>query len=62
MSITRHGVGARMSQAVVHAGTAYLAGQVAEKVYVIETGRIRWHGAMADFLADADLQRTYLWV
>jgi branched-chain amino acid transport system ATP-binding protein len=38
------------------------AGQVAERVYVIETGRIRWHGAMADFLADADLQRTYLWV
>ncbi len=30
MSITRHGVGARMSQAVVHAGTAYLAGQVAD--------------------------------
>jgi branched-chain amino acid transport system ATP-binding protein len=38
------------------------AGQVAEKVYVIETGRIRWHGAKEDFLADADLQRTYLWV
>ncbi len=30
MSITRHGVGARMSQAVVHAGTVYLAGQVAD--------------------------------
>ncbi len=30
MSITRHSVGARMSQAVVHAGTVYLAGQVAD--------------------------------
>ncbi|MDP6788481.1 MAG: ABC transporter ATP-binding protein [Rhodospirillales bacterium] len=38
------------------------ASQVAEQVYVIETGRILWHGAMADFLADADLQRSYLWV
>ncbi len=29
MSIERHDVAARMSQAVVHNGTAYLAGQVA---------------------------------
>ena len=29
MSITRHTVGPRMSQAVVHNGTVYLAGQVA---------------------------------
>ena len=38
------------------------AGQVAEKVYVIETGRIRWKGAMAKFLADSDVQRAYFWV
>lgn len=31
MSINRIGVGARMSQAVVHGDTVYLAGQVAEK-------------------------------
>ncbi len=30
MSIERHQIGARMSQAVVHAGTVYLAGQVAD--------------------------------
>lgn len=30
MSITRVGVGPRMSQAVVHGNTVYLAGQVAE--------------------------------
>jgi len=29
MSITRHGVGARLSQAVVHGDTIYLAGMVA---------------------------------
>ena len=31
MSIERMGVGPRMSQAVVHAGTVYLAGQVAQR-------------------------------
>jgi enamine deaminase RidA (YjgF/YER057c/UK114 family) len=31
MSIERIGVGARMSQAVVHGSTVYLAGQVADK-------------------------------
>ena len=30
MSVERHEVGARMSQAVVHNGTVYLAGQVAQ--------------------------------
>ena len=30
MSVTRHQVGPRMSQAVVHGSTIYLAGQVAE--------------------------------
>lgn len=30
MSVTRHQVGPRMSQAVVHGSTVYLAGQVAE--------------------------------
>ena len=29
MSIKRHGVGPRLSQAVVHGNTVYLAGQVA---------------------------------
>jgi enamine deaminase RidA (YjgF/YER057c/UK114 family) len=32
MTITRFETGARMSQAVVHNGTAYLAGQVADQV------------------------------
>lgn len=34
MSVTRHQVGPRMSQAVVHASTVYLAGQVAEGLSV----------------------------
>lgn len=32
MTITRIGVGARMSKAVVHNGVVYLAGQVADKM------------------------------
>lgn len=34
MSITRHMTGNRMSQAVVHGGTVYLAGQVADDTSV----------------------------
>ena len=34
MTITRHDVGDRMSQAVVHGGTVYLAGQVADDTSV----------------------------
>jgi enamine deaminase RidA (YjgF/YER057c/UK114 family) len=39
MSITRHGAAARMSQAVVHAGTVYLAGQVASDTSVGVAGQ-----------------------
>ncbi len=34
MSITRHAVGERMSQAVIHGDTVYLAGQVADDTSV----------------------------
>ena len=37
--ITRIGTGARMSQAVVHNGTVYLAGQVGEGASVAEQTR-----------------------
>lgn len=36
------------------------AGAIAERVAVIETGRIRWHGRMADFAADTEAQARYL--
>ncbi|QAY72080.1 RidA family protein [Agromyces protaetiae] len=39
MSITRIQPGARMSQAVVHGGIAYLAGQVAAGADVVEQSR-----------------------
>jgi branched-chain amino acid transport system ATP-binding protein len=36
------------------------AGAIAERVAVIETGRIRWEGRMADFAADTGAQARYL--
>jgi branched-chain amino acid transport system ATP-binding protein len=36
------------------------AAAIADRAAVIETGRIRWSGAMSAFLADRALQRTYL--
>ena len=36
------------------------AGLVADRVYVIETGHVRWQGTAAELLADAEAQRAYL--
>ncbi len=36
------------------------AGAIADRVAVIETGHIRWQGAMADFAADTEAQARYL--
>lgn len=36
------------------------AGAVADRVAILETGHLRWTGAMADFLADTDAQHRYL--
>ncbi|MGE0310841.1 MAG: RidA family protein [Lautropia sp.] len=41
MSIKRHKVGPRMSEAVVHNGTIYLAGQVADDASADATGQTR---------------------
>lgn len=36
------------------------AGAIAERAAVIETGRIRWHGPMVEFLADPEAQARFL--
>jgi branched-chain amino acid transport system ATP-binding protein len=36
------------------------AGAIADRVAVIETGHIRWQGAMAEFAADTEAQTRYL--
>jgi branched-chain amino acid transport system ATP-binding protein len=40
----------------------HFAGLVADRVYLLEKGQIRWQGAMAALAADIDLQRSYLTV
>jgi enamine deaminase RidA (YjgF/YER057c/UK114 family) len=41
MTIQRHHVGARLSEMVVHNGTAYLAGQIADDPSLDATGQTR---------------------
>ena len=61
MSITRHGVGARMSQAVVHAGTVYLAGQTADDTSVGIAGQTEQILAKIDErLAEAGTDKSKL--
>ncbi len=62
MSIQRHGVGPRMSAAVVHGGTIYLAGQVANKTAgagVTEQTR-EILGIIDALLAEAGSDKTHL--
>lgn len=37
-----------------------LSETVADAVYIIGTGRMRWHGTFAELRADPDLTRRYL--
>ncbi len=40
----------------------HFAGLVADRVYMLEKGHIRWEGTMADLLDNAEVQRTFLTV
>ncbi len=39
---------------------SHFAMQVADRAYILEKGRIRFHGPMADLAASPELRRTYL--
>lgn len=59
MSIQRHHVGPRMSEAVVHNGTVYLAGQVAEDPSQDTAGQTRQILAAIDrLLAECGSDKT----
>jgi enamine deaminase RidA (YjgF/YER057c/UK114 family) len=62
MSITRIGVGARMSKAVIHGNTVYLAGQVANKTAGKSVGEQTAEilGIIDDLLAQAGTDKTKL--
>ena len=38
----------------------HFAGLVADRVYMLEKGHIRWEGSMADLLDNTEVQRTFL--
>jgi branched-chain amino acid transport system ATP-binding protein len=40
----------------------HFAGLVADRVYMLEKGHIRWEGSMADLLDNTEVQRTFLTV
>ena len=59
MNVTRIRTGARMSQAVVHAGVVYLAGQVAKRREEDVAGQTRQVlAAIDELLAEADSDKT----
>jgi enamine deaminase RidA (YjgF/YER057c/UK114 family) len=60
MSITRIGVGPRMSAAVVHGNTVYLAGQVADKTAGASVGEQTAEilGIIDSLLAEAGTDKT----
>ncbi len=62
MSITRIGVGPRMSKAVVHGDTVYLAGQVADKAAGKSVGEQTAEilGIIDGLLAEAGTDKTRL--
>ena len=61
MTITRYGVGDRMSQAIVHGDTVYLAGQVANETSAGVGGQTEQILAKIDgLLADAGTDKSKL--
>ena len=58
MSIQRHGVGARMSQAVVHGGTVYLAGQVSKSPDGVQAQTREILASIDELLAQAGTDKS----
>jgi branched-chain amino acid transport system ATP-binding protein len=57
VELKKEGLSILLSEQNIH-----FARLVADRVYVIEKGQIRWHGTMAQLDGNQDVQRTYLTV
>jgi branched-chain amino acid transport system ATP-binding protein len=57
VELKREGLSILLSEQNIH-----FARLVSDRVYVLEKGQIRWHGAMAQLIDDLDAQRAYLTV
>jgi branched-chain amino acid transport system ATP-binding protein len=55
VELKQQGLSILLSEQNIH-----FAGLVADRVYVLEKGHIRWHGEMATLMGDGDVQRAFL--
>jgi branched-chain amino acid transport system ATP-binding protein len=55
VELKQQGLSILLSEQNIH-----FAALVADRVYVLEKGHIRWHGAMASLMRDGDVQRVFL--
>lgn len=57
VALKEQGLSILLSEQNIH-----FAQLVADRVYVLEKGQIRWHGTMAELVGNEDVQRAYLTV
>ena len=57
IELKKEGLSILLSEQNVH-----FARLVSDRVYMLEKGQIRWHGAMPDLAANVEIQRAYLTV
>ncbi len=60
MAETIHGLKAEGLTVVLSEQNLHFAGLVSDRAYIIEKGRIRYHGTMALLAADAEVRQAYL--
>jgi branched-chain amino acid transport system ATP-binding protein len=57
VALKQEGLSILLSEQNIH-----FAQILADRVYVLEKGQVRWRGAMADLVRDTDIQRSFLTV
>ena len=57
LELKKEGLSILLSEQNIHFATL-----VSDRVYVLEKGQLRWHGAMADLARDTEAQRAFLTV
>ncbi len=62
MAETIHGLKAEGLTVVLSEQNLHFAGLVSDRAYIIEKGRIRYHGTMAALAEDAEVRQAYLTV
>ena len=55
VELKQQGLSILLSEQNIH-----FAGLVADRVYLLEKGQVRWHGAMTELIGDTNIQRAFL--